>query len=265
MSFGAISKRALLGEGQGKTAYERYREGKEPRIDENLPFDLRVGGMIELDIPLSSWVLVRGDIAMKKPAKRGKIFAIGKIDLGSDLHIIRVYYSKSVEENSDIAGISFLQIEMEADKVLETKIFTLDNEFDLTDDDSEVVFDNGDGTLTASIPLWINSDEPILGAPEFYIPNEDEEKDEWVYTRDSKPNLMEQIIDEREEILYDSTFKRSAVSMKLTAAEYSRAFENESAFGGREFCIVRLTETKDDASIEVYLGISIESSKIMAL
>jgi hypothetical protein len=263
--LGAITKRAILGDGKGKTLFERMTEGKEPRIDEDLPFGIKIGGMIEIDIPKSSYVLVRNDLVMQKPAKRGTVFSIGEIDFGGGLKIIRVYYSKSVDEPEDVAGVAFLQIEMQGTKVLQTKIYTLNVEFDLTEDDSDAVFDNGDGTFSASIPNWLNSEQPILGAPEFYVPNENDDEDQWVYSRVSKPNLMEQVVEEREEILYDSSFKRSAITMKLTTAEYSRAFENEKAFDGRELCIVRLNETDDDATIEVYLGISVEKSKISSL
>ena len=263
--IGAITKRLIFGDPNGKSMFEKYKESKEPRVDDDLPFGLKNGGMIEIDIPLANMVLVRNDIAMQKPAKRGVIFSIGKIDLGGDLKIIRVYYTKSVGEPEDVADVAFLQIEMKGSEVLQTKIFTLNAEFDLTDDDSDSFFDNGDGTYTASIPHWLYSDEPVLGAPEFYVPKDDESEDVWVYDRVSQAAVMEQVVDKIEEKIYDTPLKKSEEIMKLTTAEYSRNFNNEKAFDGRELCIVRLTETEEDASIEVYLGISVEKSKISSL
>lgn len=259
--IGAVTN-LLLGKKEGKTLYEKWKANNETKIDENLPLGIRVGGMLEIDIPQSSLVLCRGDIVMKKPPKRGIIFSIGIEPLESDLKIIRVYYSKSVDEPDDVSEVAFLQVELKGKTILETKVFTLDNEFDLTEDDSDSVFDNGDGTFTASIPFWLSGDQPILGGPEFQIPKG--EDDLWAFTRVSKPNLSQQVTEERIETLYSSSFEKSGVPMKLTLAEYHRLFKNPKAFSGREYCTIRLNETPENASIEVYLGVSVEKSKITA-
>lgn len=257
--IGAVTN-LLLGKKEGQTLFEKWKAYKEPKFDENLPLGVRVGGMLEIDIPQSNFVLCRGDIAMKKPSKRGIIFSIGIEHLEDDLKIIRAYYSKSIDEPDDVSEVAFLQIEMEGKTILETKVFTLDNEFDLTEDISQVVFDNGDGTLTASIPFWLSGEQPILGGPEFNIPKDDE--DIWPFTRVSKPNLSQQVIEKRIETLYSSSSEKSGITMKLTFAEYHRLFKNPKAFSGREYCTVRLNETTENVSIEVYLGVSVEKSKI---
>lgn len=251
-TIGSFAKKFVLGDGKGTTLYENFLNKFKDRVDENLPLGIKIGSLIEFDI-LAHIVLAEDEFLFGEISGKLQVFTFGKVVISDDLKIHR-FYLKSLDD-SDL--IYLLEVGTEKENVLSTKIYRMYSELALSSDYEEAVTPDG----KAAINHWISGDTPILGAPEFSIFDEGNTDENIVYVRKDSPELKEQRIEKEKEVLYDEPKDENLDYLTHTVAYYGRVTES-IAFDSEEFCMVRLSESNDFASIQIYIGVKIEKTQI---
>lgn len=252
---GHIAKRAILGDGEGKTLWEKYKESGKPRVDENLPLGIKIGSLVELDIE-TDFILGEGEFIIPHFSGKAQVFAFGEVDLGDDLKITR-FYANLLDEPEKIFTI---EIGTQANEIGSIHLYIMYDEMALVDTYSEPVTPKNEAALN----WWVDGNPPILGDTGFEIFLE--EGRNVVYH--SNGGLMEE-----KEVIYDLPKDEELEYISHRVSYNYRQLEN-TAFGGRELCMVRLSKSGktdfifrnqndyDSASIEIYVGVEITKTQI---
>ena len=251
-----ISKKAILGDGKGKTLFEKWREkyddNKIPRVDENLPLGIKLGSFIEIDL-LSEFTLGEGDFLIPEFEGKGEVYAFGKIEISSSLKVYRFYVRSMNEDFEDY----YLEIGTKTGEVLSIVLYVLYQELDVVEyHDNPVTDDN-----KAALNHWLGGDTPLIGGQDFSIHLEGQKVD---YIRIDSPNDNRVITTEEKEVIYDEPKDQDLEYINNIVGEYARAVES-TAFGGKEFLVVRASESQSTASIQIFIGVEISKTQIKVI
>lgn len=252
--FAQIAKKAILGDGEGTTLWEKwtkkYDEKNIPRVDENLPLGIKIGSMIELDL-LAAFILGEGDYLTPQFSGKGEVYAFGKINAHDSFEVVR-FYVRSI--NNDFNDY-FLEFGLKNGEILSIILYSLYQELDLVESADEPV--NADGK--AALNHWLGDNSPLIGSKDFTIFMQDGRQID--YIRIDSPNENRVIRTEEKEIIYDEPKDTDLEHITNIVGEYARAVDN-TAFGNKEILIARLSELKDSAYIQIFIGVEINKNQI---
>lgn len=253
-----MGKKAILGDGQGTTLFQKwkqkYDDNKIPRVDENLPLGIKLGSLVELDL-LSDFTLGEDDFLIPEFEGKGEVYAFGKIEVSSSLKVYRFYVRSMNYENFEDY---FLEVGTKNGEVLSTILYVLYQELDVVESYNDVVTPDG----KAALNYWLGEDNPLIGGIDFSIHLEEGQKVD--YIRMDSPNDNRVITTEEKEVIYDEPKDQDLEHITNIVGEYARAVES-TAFGGKEFLIVRASESQSTASIQIFIGVEISKTQIKVI
>lgn len=243
-----FAKKTIVGDGEGTTLYEKMKDKFKDRVDEKLVLGIKIDSLIDLDIENDAML---GEESFLFPDLSGKsqIIAFGTIKISDNLKITR-FYAKTLANPETIFIIEVGENNKEVEII---KLYAMYDELYLTDEDCPApVTDNGEAVLKH----WIGNTNPLIGAPEFRITKD---KKDFIYQNIGGKTSVEK------ESIFDLPKDEDIDYEKHTVAYYSRKLEGELSYDGAELCMLRLTETADAASVQIYIGVEISKTKIKVM
>jgi len=248
-----IAKRAIYGKEEGKTFFETLKEDKIDECDKDLPLDIKMNSILSFDCGADMIIADKDFLFFIDEEEKFKVFSIGKIKVTSDIMLYR-FYIQGLESET----IFILEIGTKNKVVLSSSLYFNYDSLGIVRYSDEAVTSNSEAALNH----WLEGKTPILGAPTFSIYKENSgEEIQIEYQRVNSPELMKQVVSKETEFIYDKQKDENVEEITHTVAYYGRMLDN-LAFGGKELCMVRLSESEQSASMEIYVGVEFKNSQI---
>lgn len=248
-----IAKRAIYGNEEGKTLFEKLKETKIEECDKDLPLGIKIGSLLNFDCGADSVIAENDFLFSINEDENFIVFSIGKIKVTSAIMLYR-FYIKGMESES----IYLLEIGTKDGELLSSALYSNYDSLGIVRESENAVTSNNEAALN----YWLEGDTPILGGPVFSIFNDKNgEEIEIPYQRVNAPDLMKQLVSSEVEFIYDKQRDDNVEEITHTVANYGRMLDN-LAFGGKELCMVRLSESEQSASMEIYVGVELKNSQI---
>lgn len=254
---GAFAKRAVLGNPEGKTLLEKWKDSNQERLDKNLPLGIKIGARIQLDTT-ADFIIAQDELCMPEAPEKGTIYQIGTFDFGRGMKTTRAYFSAPGADGT-FAQVAFLQVDSQRESIGNVRLFVQIEEMGIREQDGGFFLVDSSGE-EYDLDEWLNEEQGILGAPEFYMPNPQNEEDSVTFHRLNQPNANRILREERIEKLLGDPFGEDREEVHCTAADYHRELDND--YVKREYLILRLAEGDHEAGVEIYVGIDVSQSAV---
>lgn len=254
--LGSVGKQFILGDQKGKTLYEKIQEKLKDRVDQNLPLDIKIGSMVVIDTK-SDAILGEGKFLFPDVSGESEIIGFGTIKASDDLKITRFYartINKKDKDNKPIEILFIIDIGEEDKKITSIKLYCLYQGLALSDEENSKPVNEQD---EAVLSHWIGGDNPLIGIPEFKIIRDGKE---YIYHK-----TLGGVHNVELENIFDLPKDEDIDEEKHMTAYYSRKLDGELSYDGGELCMLRLTETSDSASIQIFIGVEINEIKIKVM
>lgn len=215
-----------------------YRKRKKP-IKE-LPLDIRLGGIVDLDALETRFTLNRDNFKMKIPRTlKGYITAIGEVQLDHDLQIYNVYVSENIDDREPMFT---LKIELVNNVISVAKIFT--------------VFEKVYPSTVKDWEEWLDGDAdnyPYLGGLEFGIQSGEIFKRVW-------ESGVEEVV--RTKFIENVSKEDSHIETLNIVSLYGRELDN----GEIEYLYLSNIEDSNlNNFIKIELGIAVKESELVVI
>jgi hypothetical protein len=215
-----------------------FRQKKRKPVQKELPLDIRIGGIVDIEAIENRLIVNRNNFKMKIPKSlKGYITGVGEIRLDDSMEIYNVYVSENID---DPDPLFILKIEMLSGSISVAKIFT----------SYETIYPS----TVEEWEEWLDGDEenyPYIGGLEFTSPDGVEYQRVW-----------EQGVEETVRSKFiEKVTKESGTSETLNIVSlYGRELEN----GEIEYLYL---SNREDAElnnfIQIELGIAIKENELI--
>jgi|GEM_PF-2394051 len=217
-----------------------FAKQKSKRPIQELPLDIRLGGIIDLE-SISTRLLLNRDSLNMLPPKilKGYITSIGTIKLDDDLNIYNVYASENIDDDKPIFT---LKIEMLKGVISVVKVFT----------HYETIYPS----TVSEWEKWLDGDEenyPNIGGLTFKTPSDIE------YARIWEPEVEETV---RTKFIESISTENTNIETLNIVSLYGRELETKEI----EFLYVSNIEDADlNNFIKIELGLAIKESELIII
>jgi len=217
-----------------------FSKQKSKRPIYELPLDIRLGGIIDLESIATRLLLNRDNLQMVTPKTlKGYITSIGTIKLDDDLSIYNVYASENIDDEKSIFT---LKIELLKGVISVVKIFT----------HYETIYPS----TVSEWEKWLDGDEnnyPNIGGLEFKTPSEVE------YERIWERGIEETV---RTKFIESISTENTNIETLNIVSLYGRELETKEI----EFLYVSNIEDADlNNFIKIELGLAVKESELVII